>query len=86
MRKVEVKGPTHRFSPRHCKHCDAPMTVQTKRNRGRGVGLCIACMRDPKVYPRCKGVNNAGKACKSIALYRYDEETNSGFCTYHKGD
>ena len=86
MHENTVKGFTHRTSPRHCRACDCAMTNQKVRDRGKGVGLCIDCMRDPKVYPRGKGVNNAGKAGKSIALYRYDEETNSGFCTYHKGD
>ena len=78
------KSLKHRYSARNCSHCDKPMTVQKKRDRGKGFNLCGVCMTDPKVYPRCKGVNRIGNACRSIALYQYDEATNTGFCTHHK--
>ena len=86
MHKDTVKGFTHRISARYCRACGIGLTVQKKKDRGKGLNMCVDCMRNPKVYPRCKGVNRSGKPCGAIALYQYDEETNSGFCTYHKGD
>ena len=66
-----------RLGGRYCSHCDDRMPSARRDTRGnRTLGLCIKCMRDPDIAPRCKGVTSANKPCKAIA-YEGD------YCVYH---